>query len=61
MTQDWSDPVVDVIREVRRRTAARFDNDPARLVAYYMNLQEQRRERPINPPKAAEPTDQSAA
>jgi hypothetical protein len=59
MTQDWSDPVIDEIREVRHRISARFENDPARLVAYYMKLQEQHRERLIETPKPAVPTDQS--
>jgi len=53
--------VIDEVREVRRRISARFDNDPARLVAYYMKLQERHRERLIDPLKATEPTDQSAA
>lgn len=35
------DPVIDEIREVRRRISARFDDDPERLVAYYMELQKQ--------------------
>ncbi len=61
MTQDQSDPVIDEIREVRNRISARFDHDPARLVAYYIKLQEQHQERLINTPKEAEPTDQSAA
>ncbi len=38
MTQEQSDPVIDGVRVVRRRISARFDNDPARLVAYYMKL-----------------------
>jgi len=29
MTQEQSDPVIDEVREVRRRISARFDNDPA--------------------------------
>lgn len=61
MTQEQSDPVIDEVREVRRRISARFDNDPARLVAYYMKLQDRHRERLIDPVKATEPTDQSAA
>ena len=61
MTQSRSDPAIDEIREVRRLIAVRFDNDPVRLVAHYIKLQEQHRERLIDPPKAAEPTDQSAA
>ncbi len=35
------DPVIDEIREVRRRISARFDHDPERLMAYYMELQKQ--------------------
>jgi hypothetical protein len=61
MTQDRSDPVIDEIREVRHRISARFDHDPARLVAYYAELQERHRDRLIGTPKATEPTDQSAA
>jgi hypothetical protein len=45
MTEAESDPVIDEIRELRKRIAARFGNDPARLVAYYIELQEQHRER----------------
>ena len=61
MTEDRIDPVIDEIREVRNRISARFDNDPARLVAYYMKLQEQHRDRMIDCPKSGEPSDQSAA
>ncbi len=60
MTQDDSDPVIDEIREVRNRISARFDNDPARLVAYYIELQEQHRERLIDSdrPTASLPNEQ---
>jgi hypothetical protein len=59
MTQK-TDPVIDEIREVRRRISERFGHDPERLVAYYMELQEQYRDRLIGaPPK--ERDDQSAA
>ena len=34
-----SDPAIDEIREIRHRISARFDHDPAKLVAYYMELQ----------------------
>ncbi len=61
MTQDQSDPVIDEIREVRHRISARFNHDPARLVAYYMQLQERHRERLIDAPRVTEPTDPSAA
>ena len=39
------DPVIDEVREVRHRISARFHHDPALLVAYYMKLQDQYRER----------------
>jgi hypothetical protein len=61
MTQDRSDPVIDEIREVRHRISARFDHDPARLVAYYMELQERHRDRLMGASEAIEPTDESAA
>ena len=61
MRQQQSDPVIDEIREVRRRISARVEHDPARLVAYYMKLQEQYRDRLIDPSKTSESADQSAA
>jgi hypothetical protein len=61
MTQDRNDPVIDEIRDVRTRISARVDHDPVRLVAYYMDLQAQHRDRIIAAPKATDPTDQSAA
>jgi hypothetical protein len=61
MTQDRRDLVIDEIREVRNRISARFEHDPVRLVAHYIKLQEQHGERLIDPPKAAKPTDHSAA
>jgi hypothetical protein len=36
---DEGDDVIEEIREVRRGISARFDHDPERLVAYYMELQ----------------------
>ena len=56
-----SDPVIDEIREVRHRISERLDHDPARLVAYYMELQEKYRDRMIDTTKTPECTDQSAA
>ena len=40
-----TDPVIDEVREVRHRISARFHHDPALLVTYYMELQDQYRER----------------
>jgi hypothetical protein len=62
MQAKQNDPVVDEIREVRHRISERFAHDPARLVAYYMKLQEQYRERLLGqeqPPERHE--DPSAA
>ncbi|NKB72413.1 MAG: hypothetical protein GKR89_35500 [Candidatus Latescibacteria bacterium] len=53
MKQTQSDPVVDEIREIRHRISARFDHDPARLVAYYMELQKQYQDRLIKTEKNA--------
>jgi hypothetical protein len=61
MNQQQSDPVIDEIREVRHQISARVDHDPARLVAYYMKLQEQYRDRLIDPSKISQDADQSAA
>lgn len=61
MNQAQSDPVIDEIREVRHRISARFNHDPAQLVAYYNQLQEDYRDRLLESPKANERGDESAA
>ncbi len=61
MNQHQSDPVIDEIREIRHRISERSDHDPARLVAYYMKLQEQYRDRLVDTSKTGEQPDQSAA
>jgi len=53
MRQRHSDPVIDEVREVRHRISARFDHDPSKLVAYYMELQEQYKDRLIKDEKRA--------
>jgi hypothetical protein len=58
--QTKPDPVIDEIREVRHQISARFDHDPDRLVAHYMELQEKLRDRLVDGP-AKELKDQSAA
>jgi len=45
MKEVESDPVIDEIREVRRRISARFDHDPFKLVAHYMEIQKQHKDR----------------
>ena len=56
-----NDQPIDEIRELRRRISARFDHDPARLVAYYVKLQEQYRDRLIDTAKTIEETDHTTA
>jgi hypothetical protein len=51
MKPDQNDPVIDEIREVRHRISQRLDHDPARLVAYYMEMQEEYRDRMIDTKK----------
>ena len=48
------DPVIDEIREARHRISARFDHDPSRLVAYYMELQKRYQDRLIQTERSAE-------
>jgi len=61
MNQSPNDPVIDEIREARRRISERCDNDPAKLVEYYIQLQEQYRDRMLDEAKAANRSDPSAA
>lgn len=61
MKQIRNDQPIDEVREVRRRISARFDHDPARLVAYYIKLQEQYRDRLIDTVRTTKGTDQKAA
>jgi len=61
MKEIRSDQPIDEIRELRRRISARFDHDPARLVAYYVKLQERYRDRLIDTPKTSEETDHTTA
>jgi hypothetical protein len=51
------DPVIDEVREVRHAISARFRHDPARLVAHYMKLQKQYRERLVLTDDAATVSD----
>ena len=54
---DATDPVIDEIREVRHRISARVDHEPARLVAYYIELQKRYRDRFVAAARVAEPVD----
>jgi hypothetical protein len=57
MKENRTDPVIDEIRDVRRRISARFDHDPVRLAAYYMELQERYPERLIGARETADPPE----
>ena len=50
MNPTMPDPVIDEIREIRHRISASCDHDPAKLVAYLMQYQEQFRDRLIYDP-----------
>lgn len=43
--RDEGEELIDEIRKVRRRISARFDHDPERLVAYYMERQKRHQDR----------------
>jgi len=47
MKKNQNDPVIDEIRKIRHRISARFDHDPAQLVAYYMERQKEYQDRLI--------------
>lgn len=54
MNPTQNDPVIDEVREVRHLISERCGHDPARLVAYYMELQEKFRSRLLDTAKPAE-------
>ena len=58
MSPTMPDPVIDEIREIRHRISASCDHDPAKLVAYLMQYQQQFRDRLIYDPN--EPAAQQA-
>lgn len=60
MNPNLNDPVIDEIREVRRRISARFGHDPARLVRFYLEMQKQFQDRLIGSAENTERRDQSA-
>ena len=59
MKLNQNDPVIDEIREIRHRISARFDHDPARLVAYYLEQQKEYQNRLITTEPIAEHVDPS--
>lgn len=61
MKKTGNDPVIEEIREVRHRISKRFNHDPARLVAHYMELQQQYQDRLIKTERDAEHPDPKTA
>ena len=60
MNRSNDDPVIDEIREVRHQISARFGHGPTRLVAYYMDLQKQYRDRLVKATGTGELRDSAA-
>lgn len=60
-TYESDDPVIARVRAARRKISARFEHDPAKLVAHYMKLQEQHSDRLVSHAPEVPPKDQSAA
>jgi len=61
MKPNENDPVIDEIRDTRRRISAACGHDAKQLVAYYLKLQEKFRDRLIESPKPSQRADESAA
>jgi hypothetical protein len=61
MKEKTNDPVIDEIRAIRHQISERCDHDPAKLVAYYIELQKKFADRMIGTKKPSNPSDQSAA
>ncbi len=55
------DPVIDEIRQVRHRISEQCGHDPARLVAYYMELQKKYEGRLIDRHQQPTRPDQTVA
>lgn len=49
-TEDDVDPIVDPVREARRKISEELGNDPMRLIDYYQQAQEELRDRLIPEP-----------
>ena len=56
-----TDPLVDEVREARRRISESVGHDLDRLVDYYQHLQERHRDRLVAPPKPRPKRDDEAA
>ena len=55
-----NDPAIEAIRQARREISRELGNDPARLIAHYMERQAHFRGRIIQGPEDAGPTEDAA-
>jgi hypothetical protein len=60
MTEPLPDPPIDEIRAIREKISAQFNHDPKALIAHYMKLQEQYKDRLLDTSKDKD-RDQNAA
>jgi hypothetical protein len=44
-----ADDIIEEVREIRRKISAQFDDDPVKLVEYYMELDKQYQDRLVDP------------
>jgi hypothetical protein len=51
MSENREDPVVEEVREIRRRLAAEIGSDPAEVGAYFREYQKQFADRLVSPPR----------
>jgi hypothetical protein len=56
MKRKQGDPLIDEVRETRHRISARFNHDPAKLLAYYVELQKKYQSRLVD---SEQPGDES--
>ena len=49
--EPWTaaDDAIEEVREIRRKISAQFDDDPVKLVEYYMELDKQYEDRLVDP------------
>jgi hypothetical protein len=58
---DEGETLIDEIRAVRHNISARFDHDPERLVAYYMEKQKLHADRLLQPQEGTDRSSKASA
>ena len=61
MNPAMPDPVIDELREIRRRISTMCDHDPAKMVAYFQQVEAQHADRLVTPPRPAVATAEEGA